>query len=237
MTLYKAGRIPVFFNRGKMDIKELILHEKMRENCFRFLSACFYLPQKELFTEENLFGNLTEYLKTVCPDAVDSSSDMEKKIHDYTDEDLRIEYAKLFVGPFELIAPPYGSVYLDEGRRVMGDSTMEVIKTYQKEGLSRSNDFKNLPDHIAVEMEFASYLIYKEIAALKKSDFSTAWEYMEKQEAFLNIFLRRWVPPFCKKIKEGTDNGFYTSLADCVSTFVSNHGLPDDIQLLMKEKT
>ncbi len=222
-----------------MDIndKELISHEKMRENCFRFLSACFYEPQKELFIEKNLFGNLTEYLKLVCPDAVIFVANMEKSIHDYTDEALRVEYAKLFVGPFELMAPPYGSVYLDEGRRVMGDSTMEVIKTYQKEGLSRSNDFKDLPDHIAVEMEFISHLIYKEIDALEKSDFNTAWEYMNKQEAFLNTFLRRWVPPFCKKIKEGTDNGFYTALADCVSTFVSYHALPDDIQLLMKEKT
>ncbi len=201
----------------------------MRENCFRLLSACFYLPQKELFIEENLFGNLTEYLKVVCPDAVIFAGNMEKSIHNYTDEELGVEYARLFTGPFELMAPPYGSVYLDEGRRVMGDSTMEVIKTYQKEGLSRGDDFKELPDHIAVEMEFISYLIYKEIDALEKSDLKNAQDFIDKQATFLNAFLHRWVPPFCKKIKEGTDNWFYTSLADCVSTFVMSSHI--DIQL------
>ncbi len=42
------------------------------------------------------------------------------------------------------ITPNNGSVYLDEGRRVMGDSTMEVIKMYRDEGLSIDEDFKEL---------------------------------------------------------------------------------------------
>ncbi|MDP3298133.1 MAG: molecular chaperone TorD family protein [Thermodesulfovibrionia bacterium] len=202
-----------------MNINDLILHEKTRENCFRFLAACFYLPQKNLFAEKNLLVNLTKYLQEVCPDAAVFSSEMEKNFLQFSNEELSVEYSKLFVGPFELLAPPYGSVYL-EGRRVMGDSTMEAIKVYQKEGLSRSDDFKDLPDHIAVELEFMSYLIYKEIKALESSDFKTTEEFIDKQEDFLNRFLRRWVSPFCEKIKEGTNNGFYTALADCVSTFV-----------------
>ncbi len=202
-----------------MNINNIILHEKMRENCFRFLAACFYLPQKDLFAEKNLLGNLTKYLQEVCPQAAVYSSEMEKNFFQYSNEDLTVEYSKLFVGPFDLIAPPYGSVYL-EGRRVMGDSTMEVIKTYQREGLSRSDDFKDLPDHIAVELEFVSYLIYKEIESLEKSDLNTTQKFIERQEDFLNAFLRRWVPGFCERIKNGTENGFYTALADCVSTFV-----------------
>jgi TorA maturation chaperone TorD len=50
----------------------------------------------------------------------------------------------------------------------MGFSTMEVIKTYEQEGLGKSSDFKALPDHIVVEMEFMSFLIYQELAALEK---------------------------------------------------------------------
>ncbi len=220
-----------------MEIDQIISYEKKRENCFRLLSACFYEPQKDLFIEENIFKNLEEFLSTVCPEAVKFSSDMGKSILNYSEEDLRVEYAKLFKGPFELLAAPYGSVYLDEGRRVMGDSTMEVIELYEKEGLARSDDFKDLPDHITVEMEFMSFLIYKEIDALRKSDINAAREFVDKQEAFLNNYLRRWAPEFCRKIKSGTDNRFYICLADCVLTFISKTGLPDDIQLFMKEKT
>ena len=209
-----------------MDIKETVLREKMRENIFRLLSACFYEPRKDLFIDENLFENLTDYLKHICPDAAGFSADMGKDILRYSDGDLRVEYAKLFSGPFELLAPPYGSVYLDEGRRVMGDSTMEVIAEYEKEGLARSDDFRDLPDHITVEMEFMSYLIYKEIEALQKSDTGSAKEYMDRQDIFLNTLLRPWVPPFCEKIKQGTINGFYTALAGCLSTFVNKTGPP-----------
>ena len=201
---------------------ELAVHSRIKENCFRLLSACFYEPQKKLFLEENLFGNLTEYLKQVCPDAVRFSSNMESSIHNYTNEDLSVEYARLFVGPFELLAPPYGSVYLDDGGRVMGDSTMKVIEAYQKEGLSKNDDFKDLPDHIAVEMEFMSYLIFKEREALEKSDSDAAKEYADKREDFLNNSIRPWVPQFCSRIKQGTENGFYQSLAECLSVFVTD---------------
>ncbi len=219
-----------------MEINQIISYEKMRENSFRLLSACFYEPQKDLFIDENLFGNLTEFLKTVCPDAVEFSSDMGKSILNSSEEDLRVEYAKLFKGPFELLAAPYGSVYLDEGRRVMGDSTMEVIELYEKEGLARSDDFKDLPDHITVEMEFMSFLIYKEIEFLQKSDINAAREFADKQEVFLKNYLRRWVPEFCGKIKTGTDNRFYSCLADCILTFITKIVLPDDIQMFLKEK-
>lgn len=200
---------------------DLMMYSKLKESCFRLLSACFYEPQKNLLIEENLCANLTECLEQVCPDASVYSDDMEKSIQNYTEEELQVEYAKLFVGPFELLAPPYGSVYLDEGGRVMGDSTMEVIDVYDKEGLSRSDNFKDLPDHIVVEMEFMSFLIYKEREALDKSDSDVAKEYADKQEDFLNNFIRQWVPEFCTRIKAATDNSFYSALAECVSVFIA----------------
>ncbi|MDI6802016.1 MAG: molecular chaperone TorD family protein, partial [Thermodesulfovibrionales bacterium] len=191
--------------------------------------ACFYLPEKDLFLKEGLLSNLTATLKQIFPDASVFSAAMEDNIKQYSDEDLAAEYAKLFVGPSELIAPPYGSVYLDEGRRVMGDSTMEVIKLYEEEGLGRDESFKELPDHVAVELEFMSFLIYKEIEAMERADSQAATQFRGKQEMFLDRFLSKWIPPFCQKIKEGTDNDFYKSLADCVFTFVAKTHLAIDI--------
>ena len=204
-----------------MEMKdELILYENNRENCFRFLAGLLYFPETRFFEEENLFQNLLEGLRIVCPNAVQDAVRIEKSIREYTEEELQIDYAKLFKGPNTLLAPPYGSVYLDEGRQVMGSSTMEVMKTYEQEGLSKSDDFKDLPDHIVVELEFMSFLIYQELDALKKKDEQLAWNYLEKQNSFLNSFLHQWVPPFCQKIKEGTENKFYISLADCLLKFI-----------------
>ena len=137
-----------------MDSQEKILYEKRIGECFRLLAACFYKPQKEIFLQEKVFQNLTSLLEPVCPDAAHFSNKMSESILKYSEEELSVEYATLFVGPYELKAPPYGSVYLDEGRRVMGDSTIEVIRMYQEAGLTLDENFKELPDHIAVELEF-----------------------------------------------------------------------------------
>ncbi|MDO8739444.1 molecular chaperone [Candidatus Deferrimicrobium sp.] len=154
---------------------------------------------------------------------------MEESILKYGNEELLVEYSRLFLGPFGVIAPPYGSVYLDGERRVMGDSTMEVIRMFRDEGLSGSADAKELPDHVAVELEFMSYLYFEEIKALETSDLRAAVEAIEKQERFSGEFLRRWIPPFCERIKENTENGFYAALAQCASTFIGGF-IPADLR-------
>lgn len=203
-----------------MDINKLILYERKRGDCYRLLSACFYLPKKELFLEEGLFKNLSMLLKSICPGAAIFSAEMEEAIREYNNEDLSVEYAKLFVGPYDLKAPPYGSVYLEGGRRVMGDSTMEVIKSYHEEGLYMDEDFKELPDHIAVELEFMNYLIYKEIDTYMKSKFEDAMEVLRHQELFLKKYLGAWISNFSKAIIENSDNPFYISLAKCTEVFI-----------------
>lgn len=203
-----------------MDINEFILNERGRGDCYRLLSACFYLPKKELYLEEGLFENLSMLLKTVCPDAAVVSAEMGKAIQKYSDQDLAVEYAKLFVGPFELKAPPYGSIYLDKERRVMGDSTMEVIRMYQEEGLSIDKDCKELPDHIAIELEFMNYLIDREIDTCVKSKLDDAIKDLKNQEIFLKKYLGAWISNFSKAIIENSNNPFYISLAKCTEVFI-----------------
>jgi len=212
-----------------VKIGDFILREKKRGDCYRLLSACFYQPQKKTFIQEELFKTLRGLLRQTSPDAATHAAVMEKTFLKYSEEDLLVAYAKLFVGPNELLAPPYGSVYLDGEKTVMGDSTMEVIKMYEEQGLSMDGEFGNLPDHITVELEFMYYLIFKEVEALEKSQWDAALDFIKKQELFLENFLQRWVNPFCDKIKQGTDNEFYTSLADCVSVFIGNARPGDDI--------
>lgn len=217
-----------------MDIKDFICREKKRGDCYRLLSACFYQPEKVVFLQECIFENLALLLKEVSPDASAFVSEMEKAFTISSEVDLNVDYAKLFVGPNELAAPPFGSVYLDGERKVMGDSTMEVIKMYEDQGLSIDREFGNLPDHITVELEFMYYLIYKEIEAFDKSDIATALNFIEIQKLFLNRFLGQWIQPLCDKIREGAGGEFYRTLADCTLSFVNNFhpgdALPEELR-------
>ena len=216
-------------------VRELVQHETMRSDCFRFLSACFCQPQKSLFLDERLLNNLTNNLKLISPGAAVFSAAMEENILQYSDEDLSVEYARLFIGPFEIKAPPYGSLYLDGTRKVMGDSTMEVIRFYEEAGLASNKDCPDLPDHIAVELEFMSYLIYNETQAMKKSDIKTALELINKQERFFNGFLGRWATAFCEKIRESTDNRFYAALAECTLSFIRSFH-PDHVRKAIEDQ-
>ncbi len=213
-----------------MPAQEFVLQEHVRGDCYRLLAACFYYPQKETFIQESVFKNLTDAFKRVCPPAAIFSENMGEAISLYSNEELLIDYSQLFVGPQELIAPPYGSVYLDKERKVMGNSTIAVREMYRESGLAMSGDFRELPDHIAAELEFMYFLIIKETEALEKAATDSALHFVEMQRLFTDKFLGQWVGLFCRKIKEGTDNAFYRALADCVSTFVGNCSIPDNIQ-------
>src|SRR3989304_5481225 len=99
---------------------EMILRERTRGDCYRFLSACFCQPGKNVFQEEKLLRNLTKSLHRICPEAALFSASMEDSILKYGNEELLVEYSRLFIGPFGVIAPPYGSGSLHGGPRGKG---------------------------------------------------------------------------------------------------------------------
>jgi len=207
-----------------MQNDELAVDELMKGECYRFLAACFYQPKKEILCAEHFLPTLIQNLEQVCPAAAPCAQRMKESLDSYTEEELAVEYASLFVGPFGLKAPPYGSIYLDNGRTVMGPSTMETIRFYEAEGLARDEKFNELPDHIAVELEFMYFLSYRQVEAIQKGDMPLAEGYKQKQEDFFSRFLGKWVQPFCTQIQDGTENSFYTALADCLNELLADVG-------------
>ena len=205
-----------------MQKDDFIVYEIMRGECFRFLAACFYLPQTKILGADGVLANLTHNLQYISPAAAPFARQMEENISRYTDEELAVEYARLFVGPFGLKAPPYGSIYLDNEHTVMGPSTMNTIQLYEQEGLARDDGFSELPDHIAVELEFMYFLIFRETEALQKEESEKAQEYRKKQDDFRTLFLDKWIPSFCGNILAETDNDFYMALAGCLTALISS---------------
>jgi TorA maturation chaperone TorD len=184
-----------------------------RANCFKLLAACFYEPEKDLFVEENLCQNLQGLLDGWASGAAKAALNMGLALLSSEQQQLSIAHAELFIGPFELIAPPYGSVYLEKNRQIMGDTTIGVLRSYQDAGLAV--DEKEPPDHIAIELEFMSFLNTREAEARAEGNATEADTFFEKQKEFYHNYLR-WVPNFCEAIKKGTKSSFYQSLADCL---------------------
>ena len=203
-----------------MDTKNLLNLESSRMETFLLLSDCYRLPDQALLEKishlENHLANFSESISLIVKQ-VRSESDANTLI-----EQLKIDHSKLFVGPYNLLAPPYGSVYLEGERKVMGDSTHDVISRYREAGLQTAESFKDAPDHISAELEFLYYLIFKELEAFSSSELQSAIGYVQKQKAFLEDHLMVWVPVFAVSIKKHAEHPFYTNLAEATETFLGN---------------
>lgn len=190
-----------------------------RGDCFKLLAACFYEPDKQLFLEENLGEKLVQLLEHLSPECVTAARQMQSSLQILEQEKLSIDHAALFVGPFELTAAPYGSVYIEKKRIVMGESTVSVAQYYQEADVSV--DIKEPPDHIAIELEFMYYLCAREATAVGDNQFEDAHRFRERQRVFYFNALKPWAKEFCAAIRMGTDNRFYVHLADCLEHFLS----------------
>lgn len=191
-----------------------------REDIYRLLAACYYSPTRA-FVEEECCSQLAALLAPRAPDAAAAARESAEALLTTDHEELAVEHARLFIGPFQLIAPPYGSYYLDETRTVMGKSTPQVAAFYQANGLQLAEDFHELPDHIAVELEFMSYLAFKERESLHSGRRELVAQQQLLQREFLAHFLLPWLEPFTKAIIDDGEAPFYQSVARCTASFVA----------------
>src|SRR3990167_2317519 len=102
-----------------------------RENLSRLLAACYYQPGPE-FAEEKVFDSMLEAATRLHPEL---AAHARRLGEDYAAEGyqaLLLDYTRLFLGPNHIIAKPYGSVWLEGGNTVMGESTMAVLKLYEE---------------------------------------------------------------------------------------------------------
>ena len=204
-----------------METENLLNHESSRMTALRMLSDCFFLPDPELSEKlENLEFNMAN----VFEPAVEFVQNMRKDFKSSVDlEPLKIDFSKLFVGPYQLSAAPYGSVYLEDERKLIGDSTQDLRNRYREAGLDTAKTFKDAPDHISVELEFMYYLIFKEIEAFADADIETAIGFIRRQKSFLKDHLMAWVPEFAKNIIEYAEYPFYPNLARATRTFLEEN--------------
>jgi TorA maturation chaperone TorD len=197
-----------------------------REDLCRYLAACYYQPGPE-FAEEKVFESMLGAATRVHPDLAAHARRLGEEFAAEGVESLLLDYTRLFLGPTHVIAKPYGSVWLERDKALMGDSTMAVQALYREGGFDMDGEFHELPDHIAAELEFLYLLIYRENEARRdgKPDAQEANAALRRR--FLGEHLGRWVGPFTAAVKSGAQTGFYRHLADITDGFVRMEGERD----------
>ena len=177
-----------------MNEKEILSVEYYRSEVYRALSICYSPPQKNIGDVlKRLEAGLCATGSSAISQVVLMRNELKAAV---TVEDFEVQFAKLFIGPYHLLAPPFGSIYLDNNRQIMGDSTLDVAKRYLTVGLTVDEDFANPPDHIRAELEFMHVLITTELGYLHKGCADEAAECLVQQYEFLNSHLGQWIVAF-----------------------------------------
>ncbi len=191
-----------------------------RENFCRFLAACYYQPDPA-FAEERMFESMLEAARQVDAGLGALVRRLGEAFAAAGCESLLVDYTRLFLGPTGALAKPYGSIWLDGDEIVMGESTLAVVELYKEGGFEIAGDFRELPDHIAAELEFLYLLIHRENQAHRIGDPGALATNAALRNRFLTEHLGRWVGPFAAAVAAEAESTFYRLLSEITDRFVA----------------
>ena len=190
-----------------------------REDLCRFLSACYYEPAAE-FAEEKLFDNMLIAAKRLDPDLAEHARKLGEAFTAQDIETLLVDYTRLFLGPVQALASPYGESWLGSAAPTDDNPPLAVLDLYSEGGFEIDEEFRERPDHVAVELEFLYLLIFNQHQAARagKSDEADVTESLQRR--FLAEHLGAWIAPFAAAMASGAQSAFYRELGALTEYFV-----------------
>ncbi|HEX9720658.1 MAG TPA: molecular chaperone TorD family protein [Ramlibacter sp.] len=190
-----------------------------RENLCRFLAACYYEPDAA-FAEERLFDSMLAAASRIDPALAKLAKMLGEGFASQDLETLLVDYTRLFLGPPQPLARPHGAFWLTGETTLMQDATMAVLDLYQEGGFELDDEFREVPDHVAVELEFLYLLIFKRNEAQRVGSTGDLSAAEQLGHRFLREHLGAWIAPFTAAVKTGAEAPFYRDLAELTERFV-----------------
>lgn len=140
-------------------------------------------------------------------------------------EALAVQYTGLFLGPGPHV-PPYESVYAgpDTGNgrgSLCGEPAVQMRRLAEEEGLKITPPLASIPDHLAVELEYMQRLASLEADRWLAGDRNGVAAARDKQRAFLDEHLGRWLPAFVLRVVEAAGSSFYGKMAILTAKFAA----------------
>ncbi len=190
-----------------------------RQDLCRFLSACYYEPAP-VFAEEKLFDSIVTAAARLDPELAALAHDLRDAFEAQDLQTLLVDYTRLFLGPIDALARPYGSSWLPAPVAAEENPHLAVLALYDEGGLDIDDDFQELPDHLAVELEFLYVLAFTQNAARQAADEAAMAATEQLQQRFLGEHLDAWIGPFVSAVQQGAQTRFYRVLATLTERFV-----------------
>lgn len=190
-----------------------------RADLCRFLSACYYEPTQD-FAAERVFDSMLAAATAVHPTLAEQARRLGAAFAAQDLQQLLVDYTRLFLGPIQALATPYGSAWLKPETAQAEDPTAALRGLYAQGGFDIGDDFADLPDHVAVELEFLYLLLFTQREAMRSGNADDLAAVQILQRRFLDEHLGAWIDAFAARVKANATTAFYRELAALTERFV-----------------
>lgn len=183
------------------------------------IAECFVYPDAELLElirSGTLSDRLRELLEEVAPSMVDAIDWEGLKNAGANDDELKVEYTRLFdTGTAGPVCPLIGGHYIGSRMHTME----ETVRFYNHFGLSMAEQPNELPDHLATQLEFMHFMTFQESGILKEGADPSAL--LRAQRDFLARHPGRWVPMMLDKLESARPKPYFRALVRLLDQFMN----------------
>lgn len=180
------------------------------------------------FVEESLidlfpFIEDSQEIKAGTEEVKEYFSNFDVVNNDEHYEDLHWDYTRMFIGPFELPAPPWESVYVRKDGLLFQENTMAIRNLYQNFGYEIKDINLEAEDHVGLELDFMFHLNKLCLDACQKNNFSARSNVIylaEEQSQFLENHLLAFIPQFTQKVVNNAQTQFYSGMSKLLRSYL-----------------
>lgn len=166
----------------------------------RVLGGLFYFAPESVEASPLISALLSDGWETQWPLPAGMLTPLAAGFKHNNDESLSEAFQRLFVGPYALPSPPWGSVWLDRENVLFGESTL-VLRQWMRENGIQFEMRQNEPeDHFGSLLLMAAWLAEK--GRHTECEQLLAWHLLPWSSRFLDVFIENAGHPFYQALGE-----------------------------------
>lgn len=201
---------------------------RLRQGVYRLFSQSLLYPDKERLSTlprvaEEMGHGIGDWNSVVPFEEWGQCLEALESLRDQNPEAVQGEYLRLFaVNRLGLPSPPYEAAYVGEEAFGSGWIMAQLEGEYARNGLHPAPNLNESPDHVAVELEFMSYLCCQEAEAWDREAVEEASAYINEGRLFLSRHLGRWFSDFSQRVATNDKNGVFTTVTRAARMFLTH---------------
>jgi len=223
------------FGSEPVSAEELAALAASRSRVYGFLAAVYNRLPDDQFAASLSGPDLASFLSSLAG-TEDLPEDMREGLRliegfiqasqgkpvDELRTELAVERTRLLRGvkPGYGPPPPYESVYLGSDQQPLMQASVAVRQAYAEAGVGLPEEVRDQPDFIGFELDFMRHLTEKEAQAWADGGWEEVAQILEKERAFLEEHVVRWIPRFCDVMAQEAQLDFYRGIARVTKGFV-----------------